>query len=488
MKILNEIHSIIHSLNKKEKQLFTQLAGLSGDRLDKRYYKLFQVLAEMPTFDENLLNETFLTKLSAKQIAEDKQYLTEKLIIVLNLRDKSTNKKIQISKHLSKAFLLKNYNAYHLALRELDKGLELAHEENALSFIYIMTEFKYSILGTINKDVDFKETNLELEKTLEKMQRVHLIAKYTIKLRELILRKNKYKESNNKIDIEALIAEWEELNLKPLHNDTIDFMELNLKTGFYMSSENYLLALENAERGVEIIEKDIHKEHIACFTILTYFSNIIRFSLKLNDERKARFYLKKSYDLIELVKIHKNENLNKEVKFNSLQLKLEIEFFMRNYHIVAEEKNNILLVFKDYSQFIRHRLHSAIRVAWSLVYLKEFKNAYLFTQQELTIKDTKENYEFNLSYYCIKSVIEIITGDFLTAENTLRNLTRFIRQNSADLEPDVNIYKLLNAYLSFKVGKGSKLKIERQFQKLNIESDNLSIIGLIHFFKNENII
>ena len=40
MKILNEIHSIIHSLNKKEKQLFTQLAGLSGDRLDKRYYKL----------------------------------------------------------------------------------------------------------------------------------------------------------------------------------------------------------------------------------------------------------------------------------------------------------------------------------------------------------------------------------------------------------------------------------------------------------------
>ena len=138
MKILNEIHSIIHSLNKKEKQLFTQLAGLSGDRLDKRYYKLFQVLAEMSTFDENLLNETFLTKLSAKQIAEDKQYLTEKLIIVLNLRDKSTNKKIQISKHLSKAFLLKNYNAYHLALRELDKGLELAHEENALSFIYII--------------------------------------------------------------------------------------------------------------------------------------------------------------------------------------------------------------------------------------------------------------------------------------------------------------------------------------------------------------
>lgn len=461
MNLIKELFSIIKSLTKKEKLRFTELAEQSGSKKKKRYYMLYLLLESQDNFDE-IAVENFYHSYTKKQFSDDKQYLQEQLVNLLKMRLASEIPKVDVIDNLSNAQILLKAGAYGLAKKSIDTAYNIAQKNNYVIYQYKALEDKMSLLGLLNaSNSEYLKISEELGLLLVKMKQVQQISNFTIRLSEYTqayasTQKKKFKELCHK-----LLDEWNSIS----NHDTMDksayILELNFLVGLYSGCEEFESALELIEKGLSIIAEDRDKHYMTAFLTLTWVTNGVTISLRVQDTSRANIFYEKLSKIENSEYVKLNETLDIEFKKVKTRLKIEILFASMDFQGIIDREKEITLFSKIQTSFTEDFLPSVSQLAWSYFFLKDYRKAYNFILQNLPLNAVKETYINNLNYYVLKALIELETEDYINANNTIRNLTRLIKKSSPLAKEDALIYKFLSSIYSYRNLKGSLLKVKK---------------------------
>lgn len=467
MNLSLELYKVIQSLDKKQKQRFTQLTSMQGNADQKRYYYLYKLLEGQKEFSEDLLKDIFLSKYTAKQYIDDKQYLTNQLLMLLHLAPNAEDKERNCLYSLSHIPLLLKAGAFGLAKNEIGKALSLAQQQNMFAYEYKALEHRHTLL-TI-KSAGMEElllVNEQIAHVIEKMKRVNLIARYTIKVRWL---KQKFIHTNlnrYRVECAALLHEWLSIEKQPLDDKVIFISESNLLIALYAAANKNEEAVEVIKESVKLVKADLGKEQLAPYLYLAWVTNAITLTLALNKVSDSSRILKELEAFSSAAWLKTNASLLDEWQATALRLRVEILFYQRKYKDIVLLQNRIKETGAKQSMFSDNRLPLITKLAWSYLQLNDKSTAYTFCLQYLAVPEVKENYSYNLMYYCIKALVEVSDKEFITADNTLRSLNRLIRRNSNDLANDNLIKNSIYACAAY-LNTGRRLKqLEKQLVRL----------------------
>jgi len=467
MNLIKELFFIIKSLTKKEKVRFSELSEQSGGKKNKRYYQLYLLLERLENFDE-LVVENFYQSYSKKQLTDDKQYLQEQLVNLLKMRLDSEIPEVEVVNNISNAQVFLKVGAYGLAKKSIDTAYDIAQKNNHIIYQYKALEEKMSLLGLLNaKNEEYLKISEELGDLLMKMKHIQQISNFTIRLRGYTqayanTQKIKFKELCHQLK-----DEWNSITQLDVMDKTTHLLEMNFLVGLYSGCEELENALEIIEKGLSIMAEDIDKQYMAAFLTLTWVTNGVTMSLRVPDTLRANSFFEK-LDILgnsEYVKL--NETLALELKKVKTRLRIEILFASLDFQGITERAEEITLFSRIQTSFTENNLPTLSRLVWSYLFLRSHRKAYNFILQNLPLNEVKESYIYNLNYYVLKALIELETEDYISANNTIRNLTRLIKKSATTLKEDTLIYKFLTAVYSYRNLKGSILKLQKAANDLN---------------------
>lgn len=468
MNLLKDLHILVHSLGKKDKQRFTQLATMQGDEVEKRYYHLYKLLDARQAFNENEITDSYLIDFSPKQFADDKQYLSDKLLTVIQLATAGADKERECISSISNAYYLLKCGAHGMAKKEIDNAINIAVENNLYTYHYKALELKQTLLTVQSAGMQqLLKVNLEIATVGEKMSRLNTVANYTIKVRQLT---NKFLRTNTaryKAESKKLLDSWLSLKLPSLNDKVVQIVEGNLLMGLYAASGKKKEAIEVIKEIARPVKKDFEKEHLAPYLLLTWSINAVTLCLSIDELNDARIFLADLVKRNGLPVVTKNEALKKEWADTVLRLKVEVMFYAGQYKEIIQLQDEIKAVGSKHSMFSNNPLALITKLGWAYLHQGHTERAYAFVMQNLSVSEAKENYGYNMMYYCIKAIAEIKQADFIAADNTIRNMSRFITRHPSADEHDVVIKKAIYSFMVAKNNHKPYTTVQRNIEKLN---------------------
>ena len=159
----SDLYDLIHSLSKSEKR-YIQLHS-AADTLD--YMELWKILLKEENYDEARLKKEYATANFMKNFAMSKQYLFERILLLLDRFRKQTDADALAEKgRLVKILWQKGFKKQ--AQKRLKKALKKAEEgelfEVQLSLLEIKKQFP---------EIDYRETADEVKTCLNKLQNIN---------------------------------------------------------------------------------------------------------------------------------------------------------------------------------------------------------------------------------------------------------------------------------------------------------------------------
>lgn len=177
----NYLVDLIRALNTNEKRYFKLFSSLQPG--EKRYLKLFDALEGKATYNINELTKE--TGLTAKQLTDDKYYLTQALLQSLQNFDRPNGSMIQLQNNKESVRTLMMRRQFAFALDILERTLERAWEMEAFEHIpeMLIMEAKCKFgLSRYVQDLDqlsvYRKCNEELEKLFELQDMANTARKY----------------------------------------------------------------------------------------------------------------------------------------------------------------------------------------------------------------------------------------------------------------------------------------------------------------------
>lgn len=243
----NYLLELINTLNTNEKRYFKLFSSVQPG--EKRYLKLFDALEGKANYNiTELCKETGLT---AKQLTDDKYYLTQALLQSLQNFDKTGNGYVMLQNNKENVRVLMLRRQFPFALDLVERTIERAWELEAYEVLTELITMKAKCQISISKYVD----DLALQQTYEKLDsllhEVFTMQDLSNKALKIHVVANKVKE------FEALLQH----NL--LANGVDKLRSLRSKLFYYDIWINYCISSHKRHIAVKLQreEQELYKQH-----------------------------------------------------------------------------------------------------------------------------------------------------------------------------------------------------------------------------------
>ena len=244
----NYLLELINTLNTNEKRYFKLFSTLQPG--EKRYLKLFDALDGKQNYNiTELCKETGLT---AKQLTDDKYYLTQALLQSLQNFDKTGNGlgMLQNNKENARALIVRRQFAF--ALDIVERCLERAWELEAFELIPELLTMKMKCEFGINRfivEFTIQQPYAEVNSKMEEFYEIQTLGNTARKI---------HSEANKILEYEAL------LNHKLLANGVDALSSLRSKLIYYEIWINYYIGSHKRSMAAKLQrqEQELYRNHI----------------------------------------------------------------------------------------------------------------------------------------------------------------------------------------------------------------------------------
>ena len=297
MVISDNIFRLIKSLTKQEKIYFKRYGGVQVKGDNNMYIKLFDEIAGMKEYDEEILKRKFKGEKFINQISVAKNYLYHAILKTLKTMRKVESKKEEINSLFEDVGILFAKRLYSQCRKILRKCRSIAMEyEKYPELIEILvweSKLNYADNSIKKKQTEVLNQNYEERKKylkiLENMYEYdRLEYNFTAFTREVKIKDARYRKSLDEF-IKNPMMKSEELALS-----TVAKLKYNaVKSSYYYVTEDYAKSLKYETKQVEILDKNsgIKSERFTDYLVL--LSNILLLCVVLEDEDEFKKYLLK---------------------------------------------------------------------------------------------------------------------------------------------------------------------------------------------------
>lgn len=421
---------LIQSMTKGEKAYFKKYTTSNKSKSATNYFKLFEAIAKMLEYDEEVLLKKFRKESFVKNFVETKQYLKKQILRVLRNYSLGKSIRFRLIEDLQDIEILIKKGIYDLAKTRIKKALKIAQKYELIEYVFELNQFQLDIARTL---LDYK-----------------------------------FMESY----IKEVIPE-ERKELKKIGN--IQHYFHNYVT-YYYNAEKYGL-LQN-----EVFEEDFEQYPLDSFEATSFY-----YMLELNNgqltNRGESFY-KKAAKYYSLFKEHPNQMELRPSHYiactvfyalgsswtNRIEEGLEVMEEGRSFLEKMHQKHKI-------STYLFLRYYKASQNCQSNLYLNygskaSYKEYYLFLKKDILKYWDSQSFRDFITDLVVLFICEVILEEWEVAEATYQQVMNYkLRGHRVDLD----LYVRLMGIIVF-------------YERENIELLDVSIDAAYQFIRGKDIV
>jgi tetratricopeptide (TPR) repeat protein len=256
-KIISEaLYKLIRSLTKSEKRQFKIYGQRIASEKDKKFIKLFDVIAGMKTYDETIIRKK-IPEISKLQLPNAKAHLYHQILKCLRFTLANKEGKQKIMEMTENARILYNKCLYADALSVIDKAKKKAKEYDSKILLLEILELEKSALRqgmqeSLEKRADYIINETQL--TAKSIQNINIFSNLALKLNTYYQKQGFISSNNDLLKIEKYFKQ----NIPVYDEKKLSFNELvylyYALTGYYLYISNFKKAYEYACKWSDLFE------------------------------------------------------------------------------------------------------------------------------------------------------------------------------------------------------------------------------------------
>lgn len=170
---------LIQSMTKAEKAYFKKFTASNKSKTTTNYLKLFDAIASMLEYEEEVLLKKFRKESFIKNFVETKQYLKKQILRALRNHNHGKSITYQLRTDLLDIEVLMKKGIYDLAKTRIKKALKVAHKYELIEYVFELNHLQFEI-ARILLDYKFIETYVEeiLPEEVKDLQKIEHIQYY----------------------------------------------------------------------------------------------------------------------------------------------------------------------------------------------------------------------------------------------------------------------------------------------------------------------
>ncbi len=457
----SDLYDLIHSLSKSEKR-YIQLHS-AAEALD--YMELWKILLKEENYNEAKLKKEYATANFMKNFAMSKQYLFERILLLLDRFRKQTDADALTEKgRLVKILLQKGFRKK--AKNRLKRSLKKAEEGELFEVQLMLLEIK-----KLFPETDYRETAEEIKECLAKLQNIN---EYWEVSQAIYQKHQELRKQRNYIKEQELS---ELFNTPKLFNDSFA-RTFRSRVYYYHARTTYFSATgqkESAYNGNRIFLKllEYHPKQLMMMPerYLSILNNLLIDSLSLQKNEEFTEGLNKLRSLPSQKAFKSIKDIDARI-FRQGTL-LEVNSLLGQKRYIEAEKLILPLQvgLEKYGDKIQ-KVHLTILeylTAYLLFLNERYEEALDKVNQILAKENEGEIFQFAL-------VLELLTHfslkNFKLVESLLVSVKRRLQNQRELYEAEIKLFKFVKSYLNAAAwGIQNELILKFKTQITSLEAD-----------------
>ncbi len=452
----DKLYQIISSLSKPEKRYFKLHSNTSGVVEEKKYIKIFDILANMKYYDETKFLELLKEKkIDTRYLNGDKNYLYHQIIESLAQQQNNQTAHLKVRHYLNICNILYKKGLIKQALDYCTKAKKIAKDHELILLIP-------NILITERGLLSFSENYNTIDQSYQAMQEATIEIKAynhidTLYRQSIILLK--------KIDKVRKFEQLEKIDdiynsLQNYPNEQLSIYSLIRKNQclaalYYIKNEKQK-EFEVVKQNIEIIENNLKFKEEHYFEYITFFSYLLRLSKTQLPEQYAVLF----QQFINMAHFAKKDKKKIQARIYSLAYSTDIvkKLDEGNFDKGIQQIDHIKKILKQFNELIPRSVHLTFQYKFAYLYYGQGDLSTALNYINSIINEYEENDrpDVFLFTHILNLIIHYELGNDVLVTYRLRSVFSLLKNRNHLFKTEQNILNCIKQL------QKSKNKTERK--------------------------
>jgi len=469
MKPSNELFDLIKSLTKSEKRFFKLQSSLQGG--DKNYVRIFDLIDDMESYDEELVKTTFKNETFIKHLPSEKNHLYKLILKALRGYYGENSISSFLQQEIKNIEILYDKGLFHECTKFLQRAKKIAERHDRFYYLFELLHWEKTLLEDAFEDGRFVDLDALIKEEQDVIAKLRNLAEYHVLYSKInyVFRSGGYTRTDENKKI------VEEIMNHPLIHGKNTALSSSAATicrytqGFCsLANGDYETALARFNRVIEILDEETYLRSDLSKRYIRTQTNIVKCYLYLGKFEMA----KKHIDAMRAMSTEDGfETPDMRVLiFKNAEL-LELEWLHRTGQFdVAVNKVDTLAAGLNQYESIMHKEYLMLfyfGFSYSYFGVGEYNKALHWLNKALNDNEGSLRQDFYSYIRLYNLAVHYELGNTGLLQYTIQSTTRYLQKRTRDFPVEKAIIQNFRKLIKTETAADKKKAFTRFREDLN---------------------